>query len=122
MDIILYTSTSCPKCPGFRKLLREAAGELGLKEGKDFVEKLIDGEDLTPGEKASLEGEEYYIVAKEEDITDIPAAVGGQDLTIEALLSQVASTPSLVIGGAVAFVGEVPSKEALIEALKAPSS
>ncbi len=118
MKAILYTATSCPKCPAFRKILREVAEELNLKEGKDFAEKLIDGDKVTPGEKINLEGEEYYIVDSEENITDTPAAVGGQDFTIEALLYQVASTPTLVIDGEIAFIDEAPTKQELLSKLK----
>ena len=118
MKITLFTGTSCPNCPGFRKLLREVAQELGLREGKDFVEKLIDGDKLTPGTKAEIDGQEMYIVDCPENIRETPAAIGGQDLTIEALQYQVASSPTLVIDGEVVFVGEVPTREELIEKLK----
>jgi hypothetical protein len=118
MRVILYTATKCPKCPAFRRLLREAAGELGLREGIDFVEKLIDGGRVAPGSKVELDGEELHIVNSPADIKETPAAVGGRDFTIEALRYQIASTPSLVVDGELAFVGEVPSKEELLEKLK----
>lgn len=117
MKITLFTATKCPNCPKFRRLLRETTKELGLVEGKDFIEKLIDGDKVTPGTKAEIDGEELYIVDSPENIKETPAAVGGQDLTIEALQYQVASTPTLVIDGEVAFVGEVPSREELRERL-----
>ena len=118
MKITLFTSMKCPSCPKFRKLLRETAEELGLTEGKDFVEKLIDGENLTPGTKAEIEGDEFYIADSEENIKETPAVIGGQDFSIEALQYQVASTPALVVSGEIAFIGDVPSKEELIEKLK----
>jgi small redox-active disulfide protein 1 len=40
------------------------------------------------------------------------------DNLITALQYQIASTPSIVINGEAAFVGEVPKKEELIERLK----
>jgi hypothetical protein len=118
MKAILYTSTRCPKCPSFRKLLREAAREHNLSEGKDFVEKLIDGENAKPGQKMKLEGEEMHIVDHESKIVETPAAVGGQDFTIEALQYQIASTPALVIDDELAFIGEVPTKDELMARLK----
>jgi hypothetical protein len=117
---MLFTATRCPKCPKFRKMLREAAKELNLTEGKDFAEKLIDGDKVKPGTKVKLEGTEYYIVDSEKNIkqTELPAAIGGQDYTIEALQYQVASTPALIIDEEVAFIGEIPTKEELIKKLK----
>ncbi len=119
MKAILFTSTKCPKCPRFRKMLREAAKELNLIEGKDFSEKLIDGDKVTPGTKAKLEGTEYYIVGSEEDIkqTELPAAIGGRDCMLDALQFQVASTPALVIDEELAFIGEIPTKEELLKKL-----
>ena len=120
MKAVLFTSTRGPKCPKFRKILREAAKELGLVEGIDYVEKLIDGEKVKPGVKAKLEGTDYYIVDSETDIkqTELPAAIGGTDNMLEALQYQVASTPALVINDEVAFIGEIPTKEELINRLK----
>jgi len=120
MKTVLFTSTRCPKCPKFRKMLREAASELGLVEGIDYVEKLVDGEKVKPGVKAKLEGTEYYIVDSETDIkqTELPAAIGGTDNMLEALQYQVASTPALIINDEVAFIGDVPTKEELISRLK----
>jgi glutaredoxin-related protein len=117
MKAILFTSTKCPNCPRFRRLLRETANELGMKEGVDFVEKLIDGDRVTPGAKVEIDGEDIHIVASAENIKETPAAIGGKDLTIEALRYQIASTPALVVDGEPAFVGEVPTKEKLLEAL-----
>lgn len=117
MKLTLYTSTRCPNCPKFRRLLREVAREMGLKEGRDFIEKLIDGDKVTPGTKIELEGEQLHIVDSARNIRETPAAVGGKDLTIEALRYQIASTPALVIDGEAAFIGEVPPKEELIERL-----
>lgn len=118
MKAILYTSTRCPKCPQFRKLLREAAAELGWIEGTDYVEKLIDGENVETGKKVMLEGEEIYIADSPENIKETPAAIGGENRTIEALQYQVASTPALVVDDELEFVGEVPSKETLLEKLR----
>ncbi len=117
--LILYTGTKCPKCPPARKVVREAAKDLGWAEGKDFVEKLIDGKDLNPG-KTKLEGEEYHLVASVADITPekVPAALVGDDFSMEALMYQVASTPSIVIEEEAVFIGEIPSKEELIKAVK----
>ncbi len=120
MKAVLFTSTRCPKCPKFRKILREAAKELNLAEGKDYAEKLIDGDKVKPGTKTKLEGTEYYIVDSEKNIkqTELPAAIGGTDNMLEALQYQVASTPALIINGEIAFIGEIPSKEELIKKLK----
>jgi len=118
MKAILFTATKCPNCPGFRKVLREVAQELGLKEGKDFVEKLIDGDKVETGLKADIEGEKFYVADSPENIKETPAVIGGQDLTLEALQYQVASTPALVIDGEIAFVGEAPTKEELIQKIK----
>ncbi len=116
--LILYTSTKCPKCPDARKVVRETAKELGWKEGKDFVEKLVDGKDLSPG-PIVLEGEKFTIVRYPEQITEenIPAIVACDDYSLEALTHQVASTPSIVIDNVPRFAGEVPSKEKLLKAL-----
>ena len=116
--LILYTSIKCPKCPGARKLVREVAKELGWIEGKQFVEKLVDGADLKPG-LIVLEGENYTIVNYPEQITEehTPAAVVGEDVSLEALMSQIASTPSIVIDGVPRFISDVPTKEELLKAL-----
>jgi hypothetical protein len=118
MKAILYTSTRCPKCPTFRKMLRESAKELNWVEGKDFVEKLIDGDKVSPGSRIKLEGQEYYIVDKAENIRETPAALGGTDYTIEALQFQVASTPALIINQEIAFIGQTPNKKELTNKLK----
>jgi len=119
MKAILFTAMRCPKCPRFRKVLREAAKEMNLIEGKDFVEKLIDGDKVQSGTKMKLEGQDYYIVGSEENIksTELPAAMAG-DHMIEALQYQIASTPALVINDEPAYIGEIPTKEELIERLK----
>lgn len=117
--LTLYTGTKCPKCPPARKVLREAAKELGLVEGKDFVEKLVDGTDLKPGEM-KLEGEKYNLVTSVEGITQdkTPAALVGDDFSLEALMYQIASTPSFVIEEEAVFISQVPTKEELIKAVK----
>ncbi|MEM3412122.1 MAG: thioredoxin family protein [archaeon] len=110
MKIILYTGIHCPKCPTVRKNLREACSELGLVEGKDFIEKIIDCQET--GEK-DIEGTKYYLVADESLIKNIPAAVVGEDVILEALTHQVASVPSIVINGEPVFIGDTPGKEEL---------
>jgi hypothetical protein len=116
--LILYTGTKCPKCPGARKVVREVAEGLGWKEGKDFVEKLIDGADMKPG-VIKLEGEKYHLVSSPEDVTpeNTPAALVG-DFAIEALTYQIASTPSIVINEEAVFIGEIPTKEELLKAIE----
>ncbi len=118
--LILYTATQCPRCPVARKLVRDVAKELGMVEGRDFIEKLVDGENLKPGTIAELDGGKIHIVASGKDIKpeNTPAAVGGQDLAIEALMHQIASTPAIVIDDALAFA-KTPTKEKLIARLKA---
>ncbi|UCG95937.1 MAG: thioredoxin family protein [archaeon] len=98
-------------------MVREVARELGWKEGKDFVEKLIDGGNLKPG-ISKLEGEKYHLVSSPEDINpeSTPAAIVG-DFVIEALTYQIASTPSIVINEEAAFIGTIPTKEELLEAI-----
>lgn len=118
MRLILYTGTSCPKCPEARKVVREVAKEIGWIEGKDFVEKLVDGKTLAPG-PITLEGERFTIVRYPEQITpeNTPAIVGCDDFSIEALTYQIASTPSIVIDNVPRFISKVPSKEELLKAL-----
>ncbi|MBU3897033.1 MAG: thioredoxin family protein [Nanoarchaeota archaeon] len=116
--IILYTSTRCPKCPLARKVVREVCKEIGWVEGKDFIEKLVDGKSLAPG-PIVLEGDSFNIVRYPEQITPelTPAIVGCDDYSLEALMHQVASTPSIVIDGVVRFVSKVPTREELLKAL-----
>ena len=116
--LILYTSTKCPKCPEARRVVREVAKELGWLEGKQFVEKIVDGADLATG-PIVLEGDKMTIVNYPEQITpeNSPAAVVGKDVSIEALTYQVASTPSIVIDGIPRFVSQVPTKQELLKAL-----
>ena len=114
--LILYTGTKCPKCPDARKNVREVAKELGLIEGKDFVEKLIDGEELQEG-MMELEGEKFLGVKGIENVKDMSVMIG-EDFSIEALMNQIASTPSIVINEEAVFVGRAPSKEELLKALK----
>ena len=116
--LILYTSVNCPKCPKARKVVREVAKELGWIEGKQFVEKLVDGTDLKPG-PIVLEGEKYTIVSYPEQITEenSPAAVVGEEISLEALRYQIASTPSIVIDGVPRFISDIPTREELLKAL-----
>lgn len=108
----------CPKCPAARKVVREVCKELGWIEGKQFVEKLVDGTDLSPG-SIVLEGEKYTIVNYVEQITpeNSPAAVVGEDISLEALTYQIASTPSIIIDGVPRFISQIPTKEELLKAL-----
>jgi len=116
--LILYTSTRCPKCSNARKIVREVAKEIGWIEGKQFVEKLIDGKDLHPG-TIVLEGQKYTLVNYQEQITpeNSPAAVVGEDVALEALMHQIASTPSIIINGIPRFVSIIPTREELLKAL-----
>ena len=116
--LILFTGTKCPKCPGARTLVREVAQELDLKEGKDFVEKLIDGGEVEVGSEAEIDGSKLWIVSSEDEIKKTPAAIGGRDLTIEALTYQIASTPAIIIDDELAFIGEMPTREELIKRLQ----
>ena len=84
VKLVLYTGTNCPKCPAAHGVVEEVANELGLVNGKDYVVKNIDDEEVM----------------------------------IEALRNQVASTPAIVINNEVAFIGDVPSKEELLKKLK----
>ena len=120
MRLILYTGTNCPKCPGAREVVREVCKELGMVEGKDFVEKIIDGKDIEVPIDKELDGKMIHLVKSAEDITpeNTPAALAGEDYTIEALMHQIASTPSVVIDGKAAIKGKVPTKEELMELLK----
>jgi len=119
MRLILYTGTHCPKCPGARVVVREAARDLGMVEGVDFVEKLIDGQSAPCGKVMNLDGMDINIVSNENEITkdNVPAALGGEDLTIDALMHQVAATPAIVIDDELAFA-KTPTKEELVERLK----
>lgn len=116
--LTLYTSTRCPKCPMARKIVREVCKEIGWVEGKDFVEKLVDGKDLSTG-PIVLEGEKFHIVRYPEQITPetTPAILACDDYSLEALMNQVASTPSIVIDNVPRFVSKVPTKEELLKAL-----
>lgn len=115
--LILYTGTKCPKCPAARKIVRQVARKRGWKEGKDFVEKLIDGAGLKPG-SMDMEGEKYHLVVSVDEINqeNVPAALVG-DFAMEALMYQVASTPSIIINEEAAFIGQVPSEEELTKAI-----
>ncbi|MFQ6010327.1 MAG: hypothetical protein ACE5J7_04385 [Candidatus Aenigmatarchaeota archaeon] len=118
--LVLYTGTSCSKCPRAREVVREVAKELGWTEGKEFVEKLIDGENLKEEQDIELEGKKYHIVQNVSQITtqNVPCALAGEDYAIEALTLQVASVPSIVINGGPVFKGIVPEKEQLMEEIK----
>jgi len=118
MKLILYTGKSCPNCPAARDIVREVAKELDLKEGKEFVEKLIDGQDLKKG-TIELDGKIFNTATSEEDIVEkAPAILVGEDFSIEALMHQVASTPSIVINDEPVFVGRAPKREELLNAIK----
>lgn len=114
--LILYTGVHCSKCPAARKVVREVAEELKWAEGKDFIEKLIDGNNLEG--TVDLEGEKYNIVKKAEDVRESPSAVVGDDIIVEALMFQIASTPSIVFNEDPIFIGEIPTKEQLLKAIK----
>jgi len=115
--LILYTGTKCPKCPDAREIVRKVAKKKGWKEGKDFVEKLIDAADLKPG-TMDLEGKKYHLVTSVDEISqeNTPAALIG-DFAIEALTYQIASTPSIVINEEAFFIGQIPSEEELTKAI-----
>lgn len=117
--LVLYTGTRCSKCPKARELVREVARELNWKEGIDFLEKIIDGAELKPS-VTNFEGQRYNLVLNPEDINtdNVPAALVGEDFTIEALMLQIASTPSIVINDEAVFVGKIPTKEELLEEIK----
>lgn len=116
MMLILYTSTKCPNCPAARNIVREVGKELNWKEGVDFIEKLIDGENIKSGE-IEMEGTIFKAVEKIEEIKENSVLVG-EDFSIEALMYQVASTPAIVINEEAVFVGKTPSKQELLEAIK----
>ena len=120
MKLILFTGVHCPKCPQARKVVRQAAKELGWIEGKDFVEKLIDGQDLKIPSIVELEGNKMHIVSSEDKITasNIPAAIGGKDLVVEALMYQIVSSPAIVINERAVLKGNSPSKEELLKEIK----
>ena len=59
------------------------------------------------GELGLMKGRDYV----EKDIDD-------DDVMIEALQHQIASTPAIVINDEAVFIGEVPVKKELIEKLK----
>lgn len=118
MKLILYTGKTCPNCPAARAIVREVVKELGLVEGMDFIEKLIDGRDLKAG-SIELDGRGFNAVTSEKDIAEkAPAILVGEDFSIEALMHQVASTPAIVINGEAVFVGYAPKKEELLKAIK----
>lgn len=102
--LILYTGTNCPHCGRVRKLLREFAASHSKKEGVDFVEKLIDGEKLQPGEY-TFDGIETVVVSSEDEVADKAistgknVAVANKDVFFEALQRQIASTPSIYYKG-----------------------
>jgi len=120
VKLILFTGINCPRCPRARNVVRQAAKELGWIEGKDFVEKLIDGQNIKTPSVVELESNKMHIVSSEDEIIkdNIPAAIGGKDLTVEALMYQIASTPSIVINERAVFKGEVPSKDELLKEIK----
>ena len=119
MKLILFTAFKCPKCPFARKIVRNVASEIGWVEGRDFVEKLVDGLKVAPGE-GRLENEKYCFVASLKEIKPekTPAALIGEDFSLEALTYQIASTPSIVIREEAVFVGTVPTKKDLIQAIR----
>lgn len=43
--LILYTAKNCPKCPTAKKIVKEVADELDLKENVDYAVKNIDEDD-----------------------------------------------------------------------------
>ena len=114
----MYTGIKCPKCPEARRVVREVVKEVGLKEGKDFVEKLIDGDNLKPGSAADIEGDVLNVYSSVDEIKKTPAVVANSDVVLEALTHQIASTPGIVVDDEVVSTGEVPSKEELIRRLK----
>jgi len=118
--LTLYTGISCPKCPKARELLRQVAMEAGLVEGRDFVEKLIDGESIKTEQIMEIEGQRFHIVQDESKITPeiTPCIVAGQDFSLEALMFQIASVPSLVLDEQTIFKGDVPTKEQLIARIR----
>ncbi len=120
MKAVLFTGVECPKCPAARKALREAAKELGWVEGRDFVEKLIDGDKLELGKAVEFDGEKMHVVGSESEINEgnVPAVLAGGDFAIEALMHQIASTPSLVLNEGMVFRGSVPEKDELVKEIK----
>lgn len=42
--LILYTAKNCPNCPSAKKIVKEVAQELDMREGIDYVIKNVDEE------------------------------------------------------------------------------
>ncbi|MEM5804338.1 MAG: hypothetical protein QXU82_00585 [Candidatus Aenigmatarchaeota archaeon] len=120
MNLVLYTATTCPKCPKARETVREVAKTLGWVEGRDFIEKLIDGENIKTEQVMELEGKPYHIVQDASKITPqtAPCALAGKDFFIEALTLNIASVPSLVLADGTIYRGELPQKDQLIEKIR----
>jgi len=107
--LILYTGVNCPKCGRVRRLLRAFATSHNLKEGVDFVEKLVDGENIPTG-KTTIDGIEMNIVSDEKHINaDVGEnfAVANQEVFIEALQHQIASVPAIYYKEKVIFGDDI---------------
>ncbi|NCO84789.1 MAG: hypothetical protein COW47_02195 [Candidatus Huberarchaeum crystalense] len=104
--LILYTGVHCPKCLRARKIVRSFADANNLKEGIDFVEKLIDGENLPIGE-IELENMKLKIVSNESQVNGKFCVVANPDVFLEALQYQIASVPAIYYKGIIVFGDDI---------------
>ncbi len=104
--IILYTGVNCPKCGRVRKLLRAFANEHNLKEGVDFVEKLIDGENLKTGE-TTVDDTKIIVVSDEKEVIGKNCVVANPNVFLEALQHQIASVPAIYYKEKVVFGDDI---------------
>lgn len=75
MKVKLFTSTSCPKCPKAKELLKGIAGELNLAHGRDYdIINIDDGDNLVEALKYQVASVPSFVIDEQaEFISTVPS-------------------------------------------------
>lgn len=75
MKVRLFTSTSCPKCPKAKEVLKSVAGELRLSQGQDYeIINIDEGENLVDALKYQVASVPSFVINEQvEFISTVPA-------------------------------------------------
>lgn len=75
MKVRLFTSTSCPKCPKAKDVLKSVAGELNLSHGQDYeIINIDDGDNLIEALKYQVASVPSFVIDEQaEFISTVPS-------------------------------------------------
>ncbi len=75
MKVKLFTSTSCPKCPKAKEVLKAIAGELRLAQGQDYeIINIDENDNLVEALKYQVASVPSFVInGQAEFISTVPA-------------------------------------------------